>query len=120
MEEADLDERPVIFVWTPRRNACRLISTRRANDREQAAIAPDFIDPDDAPDLSQEPWLSKIAKAPVGRGRPRPPTSKASVTIPIDADLLAELRSTGPGWQLTNASIRKLPDDDNVDDDAGE
>jgi uncharacterized protein len=35
-----LDARMVIVVWTPRSGTRRIISMRKANDREQAAYAP--------------------------------------------------------------------------------
>ena len=35
-----LDERVVIFVWTPRGRACRVISMRKANEREIERLAP--------------------------------------------------------------------------------
>ena len=37
-----LDERMVILVWTPRNGACRIISMRKANEREQALYTPRF------------------------------------------------------------------------------
>ncbi len=35
-----LDGRMVVLVWTPRANARRIISMRKANDREQKAYGP--------------------------------------------------------------------------------
>ncbi len=37
-----LDGRMVILVWTPRSRARRIISMRKANEREQALYAPRF------------------------------------------------------------------------------
>ena len=37
-----LDERMVILVWTPRNGARRIISMRKANEREQALYTPRF------------------------------------------------------------------------------
>ena len=37
-----LDERMVILVWTPRNGVCRIISMRKANEREQALHTPRF------------------------------------------------------------------------------
>jgi hypothetical protein len=37
-----LDARMVVAVWTPRRGARRIISLRKANDREQALYGPRF------------------------------------------------------------------------------
>ncbi len=39
-----LQDRMVIVVWTPRGKARRVISMRKANDREQARFAPYFED----------------------------------------------------------------------------
>ena len=37
-----LDSRMVILVWTPRDDAYRIISMRKANEREQAIYGPRF------------------------------------------------------------------------------
>lgn len=37
-----LDERMVILVWTPRNDACRIISMRKANEREKTLYTPRF------------------------------------------------------------------------------
>lgn len=37
-----LDERMVVLVWTPRGDAHRIISMRKANDREKAIYEPRF------------------------------------------------------------------------------
>ena len=37
-----LDGRMVVMVWTPRGTACRIISLRKANEREQEAYAHRF------------------------------------------------------------------------------
>jgi len=37
-----LDERMVVLVWTPRGDGCRVISMRKANDREKALYEPRF------------------------------------------------------------------------------
>ena len=37
-----LDGRLVVIVWTPRGEARRIISMRKANDREKARLAPYF------------------------------------------------------------------------------
>nr|WP_280141673.1 BrnA antitoxin family protein [Rhizobium sp. NFR07] len=54
---------------------------------------------DDAPDLSQSPWLERLADAPVRRGRPKSDSTKVSTTIRLDADVLERFRAEGPGWQ---------------------
>jgi uncharacterized protein (DUF4415 family) len=64
-------------------------------------------EPDDAPDLSTPESAAKLAAAPVRRGRPRTATRKVSTTIRLDADILAEFRNQGQGWQTRlNAALR--------------
>lgn len=60
---------------------------------------PDFVDPDDAPDLSTPYWRAKFDAAPVQRGRPRQEVTKEMTTIRLDPEVLAHFRSEGPGWQ---------------------
>ena len=61
-------------------------------------IPPGF-DPDDAPDLSTPEWREKFAAAKVQRGRPKAESRKVSTTIRLDADVIAEFRAGGDGWQ---------------------
>lgn len=59
---------------------------------------PDWIDPNDAPDLSEPEWQAKSAKA----RRGRPPVkgrSKIATNLRLDADVIERLRQAGPGWQ---------------------
>ena len=37
-----LDDPMVVLVWTPRDDACRIISMRKANEREQRLYGPRF------------------------------------------------------------------------------
>ncbi|GGC76559.1 BrnA antitoxin family protein [Chelatococcus reniformis] len=68
----------------------------------------DFVDPDDAPDLSAPEWQAKVAAAPVKRGRPIAENPKRQVTLRLDADVLDGLRATGAGWQTrVNTAIRE-------------
>ncbi|MCF3638556.1 BrnA antitoxin family protein [Rhizobium sp. TRM95111] len=70
--------------------------------------ANDWIDPEDAPDLSEAPWRERIAAAPLRRGRPRREPVKTSTTIRLDTDLIAHFRAGGPGWQSRiNAALRQ-------------
>lgn len=59
----------------------------------------DWIDPDDAPDLSTQEWQSKFDSAPVVRGRPIKDNPKISTTLRLSQDVLAALKATGKGWQ---------------------
>jgi uncharacterized protein (DUF4415 family) len=54
---------------------------------------------DDAPDLSQSPWVETFAATAVQRGRPKSHNRKVSTTIRLDADIVEKFRAEGPGWQ---------------------
>ena len=70
--------------------------------------AQDWIDEDDAPDLSTTEFQAKFAAAPVRRGRPKSALPKVSTTLRIDADVIEAFRATGPGWQSRiNQVLRK-------------
>jgi uncharacterized protein (DUF4415 family) len=62
-------------------------------------MARNWVDPDDAPDLSTTKWRKKLAASPVKRGRPKLPAAKVSTTIRLDADIIASFRAHGPRWQ---------------------
>jgi len=84
----------------------------------------DWIDPDDAPELTEE--MMEIAElrvggkvvrpatgylAPNGVVRGRPPLrehAKRQVTLRLDPDVIDRFRSDGPGWQgRMNDALRK-------------
>ncbi len=69
---------------------------------KKPAGASTWVDPDDAPPLTEEFFaraeVREGAKL-VRRGRPRLPDAKRQVTIRLDPELLDGLRATGPGWQ---------------------
>jgi uncharacterized protein (DUF4415 family) len=69
-----------------------------------------WIDPDDAPELTDE-WFEKatfrIGNQVIRRGRPAGET-KTQVSLRIDNDVLAAFRADGPGWQSRmNAVLKK-------------
>lgn len=67
-----------------------------------------WVDADEAPDLSQDPWKDRIEAAPVRRGRPQAESPKISTTIRLDADVLERFRAGGPGWQSRiNAALKE-------------
>ena len=79
----------------------------------------DWVDPDDAPELSDD-FLDRAAikKGDVvlrpaqgtltRRGRPKLDRPKRQITVRLDSDLVDRLRETGPGWQSRiNAILRK-------------
>ncbi len=64
-----------------------------------------WIDPDDAPDMSDPHWEGKGV---LHRGRPKLETPKVSTTIRFDADILARFKAGGAGWQSRiNAALRE-------------
>ena len=70
-----------------------------------------WIDPDDAPELTEE-WFQTAdlyeGNKLIRRGRPPKAAAKEAVNIRLDPDVLAYFRGTGPGWQSRiNAALRK-------------
>lgn len=61
--------------------------------------APNWIDPDEIPDMTTPYWEKKFNEAPVSRGRPILPVTKVSTTIRLDADIIEKFRAQGPRWQ---------------------
>lgn len=77
-------------------------------DEEDAAImAAVQSDPDAAPILTEATFA---AMRPMRRGgRPPATVRKVSTTIRLDADVLAAMQATGPGWQTrVNDALRAL------------
>ncbi|HZK98519.1 MAG TPA: BrnA antitoxin family protein [Caulobacteraceae bacterium] len=60
---------------------------------------PDWVDADEAPDLSAPEWRKVLDATPVTRGRPKSAQPKISTTIRLDADIVAHFRTGGRGWQ---------------------
>ncbi len=69
---------------------------------------PDWLDPEDAPDLTRQDWATKLDAAPVRRGRPKSPAPKVSTTLRLDPEVLDHFRASGPGWQTRiNETLRR-------------
>ena len=86
--------------------------------RKNKITIENWIDPDDAPPWQPDDFRTaqisiggkviREATAPLRRGRPKSEAPKQAVSIRLDQDLLARLRSTGPGWQgRVNDLLRK-------------
>ncbi len=61
-----------------------------------------WIDPDDAPELTDaffERADEYVGDTLVRRGRPKAATPKRALTIRYDADVVAAFKATGKGWQ---------------------
>ena len=80
---------------------------------------PGWVDPDDAPEWTDEMFEraaiykgGKVVRPATGtvtkRGRPKLANPKRQVTLRLDSDVLEGLRETGPGWQSrVNDILRK-------------
>jgi uncharacterized protein (DUF4415 family) len=71
----------------------------------------EWVDPDDAPELTDEfferanVWDGNKL---ISRGRPRSAMPKEAINIRLDPDVLEHFRADGPGWQSRiNAALRK-------------
>ena len=84
--------------------------------------APAWVDPDDAPELTEADFARgtwsigdkqvtrEQAQVEIARRVGRPPAAvvRPSVTMRLDADVLARLRASGKGWQTrVNAILRE-------------
>ncbi|MNZ06995.1 hypothetical protein D3C78_237610 [compost metagenome] len=72
--------------------------------------SPTWIDPDDAPEITEE-WVTSAdlfdGETLVRRGRPRKANPKSQVTLRLDKEVLEYFRETGEGWQtLMNDVLR--------------
>ena len=87
----------------------KAVSASKRTARPTRAV---WRDPDDAPEITDD----MLDRAEVVKGgkvvrRGRPPlgdAAKSSVTLRLDADVLAAYRGTGPGWQSRiNADLKR-------------
>ena len=79
-------------------------------EKNSGASKPEWIDPDDAPELTDE-WFDKadfkIGRKVIRRGRP-PGSAKTQVSLRLDHDVIAAFRAQGAGWQSRmNEALRK-------------
>lgn len=73
--------------------------------------APPWIDPDDAPEITNA-WVAAadvyVGEKLVRRGRPPKSSTKVLTTLRLDPDVVAGLRATGSGWQTrVNDAMRE-------------
>ncbi|MBB2165578.1 BrnA antitoxin family protein [Gluconacetobacter sp. 1b LMG 1731] len=64
--------------------------------------APAWVDPDDAPELTEaffDQAEIRQGEKVVRKGRPRSTNPKKLVSVRLDQDVLDGWRDTGPGWQ---------------------
>ncbi|MBI1778350.1 MAG: BrnA antitoxin family protein [Proteobacteria bacterium] len=79
--------------------------------RKKNATAGAWVDPDDAPELT-DAWFDTADYYEGGklvhRGRPRSAAPKQAVNLRLDPDVFAYFRATGPRWQSRiNKALRK-------------
>ncbi len=77
--------------------------------RKPNAGASTWIDPDDAPELT-DAFFARAdvyeGERLVRRGRPKLEKIKRQVTLRLDPEVIDGLRATGPGWQTrANAAL---------------
>ena len=79
--------------------------------RGGASISKGWVDPDDAPELSDDYFeRADVYRGDrlVRRGRPKLERPKQAVKLRLDQDVLDHFRSTGPGWQTRiNATLAR-------------
>lgn len=78
----------------------------------KTAGAPGWVDPDDAPELT-DAWFEgaelREAGRPARRGRPRAANPKRAVSIRLSPDVLDYFKGQGPGWQgRIDAALRDI------------
>jgi uncharacterized protein (DUF4415 family) len=70
----------------------------------------EWIDPDDAPELTDEFFEQAdeyIGDKLIRRGRPKAEQTKQALTVRYDADIVAAFKATGKGWQTRmNEALR--------------
>ena len=79
--------------------------------RKKSATAREWIDPDDAPELTEK-WFDTAdyyeGDKLVRRGRPKSDAPKEALSLRLDPDVIAHYRATGPSWQSQiNETLRK-------------
>lgn len=80
-------------------------------DQKEIAIEEKWIDPDDAPELTDE-WFAQAEVRRGGkvvrRGRPRLDNPKKQVALRIDPEVIDRFKADGAGWQSRmNEALRK-------------
>ena len=69
-----------------------------------------WVDPDDAPELSDaffEAADEYVGDTLVRRGRPKASQTKQALTVRYDVDVIEAFKATGTGWQTRmNAALR--------------
>jgi uncharacterized protein (DUF4415 family) len=70
-----------------------------------------WVDPDDAPELTQE-WFDTAdvydGERLISRGRPKSLAPKKAISLRLDPEVIDKFKADGPGWQgRMNDALRK-------------
>ena len=80
-------------------------------DAQEARIQQLIASDPDAPEFTDAQLKAPMSFADAMKravGRPRSASPKQQVTVRLDADVIAKMRASGPGWQVRmNALLRK-------------
>jgi uncharacterized protein (DUF4415 family) len=83
----------------------------RKKKRAGASISKGWLDPDEAPELTDEHFeRADVYRGDrlIRRGRPKLERPKQAVKLRLDQDVLDHFRATGPGWQTRiNATLAR-------------
>jgi uncharacterized protein (DUF4415 family) len=81
-------------------------------EKKKPAGASIWVDPDDAPELTDDFFRHaeiRIGDKVIRPGRPRKTDPKSAVSLRLDPDVIAHFRRGGRGWQSRiNAALRKV------------
>lgn len=81
-------------------------------EKKKAAGASTWVDPDDAPELTDEFFRHaeiRIGDKVVRPGRPKSAAPKNAISLRLDPDVVAHFRRGGRGWQSRiNEALRKV------------
>lgn len=83
----------------------------KLSDEREAEIQKMIAADPDAPEAADEALANPMTLAEAMKrraGRPRLANPKQQVTVRLDADVIAKMRESGPGWQVRmNEILRK-------------
>ena len=89
----------------------RLKKVRPFTDEDEARVQAEIAADPDAPEATDEQLAQRMTFDQAmkrGVGRPRVDNPKQQVTVRLDADVIAKMRESGPGWQVRmNQILRK-------------
>jgi uncharacterized protein (DUF4415 family) len=89
----------------------KLKKLRPFTDEDEARVQREIASDPDAPEATDEALANPMTFAEAMKrsvGRPKSENPKQQVTVRLDADVIAKMRESGPGWQVRmNEILRK-------------